>query len=459
MGKPFDLTPAPVPAVSTPFRRISSPIPHPDSIANLERLRRYEPRSMSGQPPIVWSRAEGVQVHDPFGNMWLDWSSGVLVTNVGHGHPAIRAAVKDQCDHPLLHNYCFPSEERAMLAQRLVELAPEGIGKCFLLTTGSEATECCLKLARTWGRETGGERKIGIIGFLQGFHGRTMGAQQMGPLGDGHRWIGNLDPDIHRIPFPDGYRVTDTGFDAFLRELDRLGIEPATIAGVMVETYQGAGPDFLPVEYARELRRWCDRHGAALILDEVQAGFGRCGTFWGFEHYGVTPDLIACGKGITSSLPLAAVLGRADIMDLYPPGSMTSTHSGNPLCCRAALASIEVILSEGLVENARMMGDVLLPGLHALQAEHPDRMGHVTGKGLVAGIQVVKPGTKDPDPDAAHRIVEECFRAGLLLFAPVGVGGACVKIAPPLCISEAAIRDGLAALTEAAHRAIGPGAG
>jgi 4-aminobutyrate aminotransferase-like enzyme len=409
---------------------------------------------MSGQPPVVWDRAAGVQVHDAHGNTWLDWSSGVLVTNAGHGHPAIAAALRDQCDRGLLHNYCFPSEVRSVLAQRLVALAPHGIEKCFLLTTGSEATECCLKLARSWGRTVGGDRKIGIVAFLQGFHGRTMGAQQMGPLGDGHSWIVNLDPGIHRVPFPDGYRVTDTSFAGFLRALGAAGIEQASVAGVMVETYQGAGPDFLPVEYAQALRRWCDTAGALLIFDEVQAGFGRCGTFWGFEHYGVIPDLIACGKGITSSLPLSAVLGTTDVMDLYPPGSMTSTHSGNPICCRAALASIEAILSEGLVDNAARMESVLMPGLQAIQARHPDVIGCVHGKGLVAGMQIVEPGTKDPDADLAHRIVDESFRSGLLLFAPVGVGGACVKIAPPLCITEAAILDGLAALSAATEHAV-----
>lgn len=454
MGEPFDITPTEVPEVTTRYRRIRGPIPHPDTVPILERLRGSEPRSMSGQPPIVWRRAEGIQVHDACGNVWLDWSSGVLVTNAGHGHPAIRQAIHDQCDSGLLHNYCFPSEERALLAETLVDLAPEGIDRCFLLTTGSEATECCLKLARTWGRSRGGDRKIGIIGFLQGFHGRTMGAQQMGPLGDGHRWIGNLDPDIHRLPFPDGYRVTDTSFDGFLRGVREARIDPQTVAGVMVETYQGAGPDFLPDDYAKELRRWCDAHNALLIFDEVQAGFGRCGAFWGFEGYGIVPDLIACGKGISSSLPLSAVLGPADVMDLYPPGSMTSTHSGNPICCRAALASIRTILDEGLVDNARRMGERLLPGLLTIQSRHPARIGCVRGRGLVAGMQIVLPNTTTPDPELAHAIVEECFRAGLLLFAPVGVGGACVKIAPPLCITPDAVADGLDALTTATERAI-----
>jgi len=454
LGKPFDITPQTVPHVETPFRRIATPIPHPDSVPTLKRLLEYEPRSMSGQPPIVWDRAEGIHVYDKYGNKWLDWSSGVLVTNAGHGIPAIREAIIDQVQSGLLHNYCFPSEERSLLAERLVHLAPEGIEKCFLLTTGSETTECALKLARSWGQKTGGPKKIGIVSFLQGFHGRTMGAQQMGTLGGGNRWIVNLDPDIHHVPFPDGYRVEDTSFDLFLKTLAEKGVGPERIAGVISETYQGIGPDFMPVEYAQKLRKWCDQHGVVLIFDEVQAGFGRCGTFWGFEHYGVVPDLITCGKGITSSLPLGAVLGRREIMDQYDPGSMTSTHSGNPVCCRAALASIETIVNDNLVENARRMEAVLMPGLCAIQKRHPQVVGCVHGKGLVAGLQMVRPGTKDPDPDLAHRIVEKSFQKGLLFFAPVGFGGGCVKISPPLCITEAAVHDGLSALSEACDEAI-----
>lgn len=455
MGKPFDITPKQVPPVETPFRRICTPIPHPDSVPTLERLLKFEPRSMSGQPPIVWEHAEGFHVYDRYGNKWLDWSSGVLVTNAGHSHPEVRAAVIDQAESGLLHSYCFPNEERAELVELLVGLAPEGLDKCFLLTTGSETTECALKLARSWGQRTGGPEKIGIVSFLQGFHGRTMGAQQMGPLGGGNQWIRNLDPSIHHVPFPDGYRVEDTSFDLFLRTLDERGLTPDRIAGVITETYQGVGPDFLPVEYAQKLRRWCDEHGVVLIFDEVQAGFGRCGTFWGFEHYDVVPDLITCGKGITSSLPLGAVLGRTAIMDQYDPGSMTSTHSGNPVCCRAAVASVKAILEEGMVENARKMEQVLMPGLLAIQAKHPKVVGCVHGKGLVAGLQMVKAGTRDPDHDLAHRVIEKCFQRGLLFFAPVGVGGGCVKISPPLNITAEAIQDGLSALNEACDEAIG----
>jgi 4-aminobutyrate aminotransferase/(S)-3-amino-2-methylpropionate transaminase len=449
MGKPFSIVPQDVPPVRTPYRHIHSAIPHPDSVPILQRLIANEPRSMQGQPPIVWDRAEGVQVYDAYGNMWLDMSSGVLVTNAGHGIAAVREAIIDQVESGLLHNYCFPSEERAQLTARLVELAPEGIDKCLLLTTGAETTECALKLARSWGQRTGGPDKIGIVSFAQGFHGRTLGAQQMGPLGGGNRWIRNLDPNIYHVPFPDGFRVEDTGFGLFLRALEEQGVTPDRIAGVMSETYQGVGPDFMPTEYAQQLRSWCDRHGILLIFDEVQAGFGRCGTFWGFEGYGITPDIFTCGKGITSSLPLGAVLGRREIMDQFDPGTMTSTHSGNPVCCRAAMASISAIIAGDMVANAKRLEPMLVDGLRAIQQRHRAVIGCVHGRGLVAGLQFVRPGGKEPDPDIAHAVVENCFRRGLLCFAPVGVGGACIKINPPLCITEAALADGLAAISEA----------
>jgi 4-aminobutyrate aminotransferase-like enzyme len=213
------------------------------------------------------------------------------------------------------------------------------------------------------------------------------------------------------------------------------------------------GPDFAPVEYVRQLAAWCKQHQVALIFDEVQAGFGRTGKFWAFEHYGVTPDLICCGKGISSSLPLSAVIGRAAIMDQFPPGSMTSTHTGNPVCCAAALASIRKILNDKLTENAARLEPILRAGLEKIQRRHPDRVGHVTARGLVAGLQTVKPGGKEPDHDLAHQIVERCYRKGLLLFSPVGAWGQTVKIAPPLTIPRAALEEGLGALEEAVDEA------
>ncbi|MBM3876525.1 MAG: aspartate aminotransferase family protein [Verrucomicrobia bacterium] len=454
MGKEFSTIPRDVPRVETRHRRIVTPLPHPDSVATLEKLRRFEPQSMRGQPPIVWDRAEDVYVFDKHGNRWLDWSSGVLVTNAGHGAAEVREAIVDQVNTGLLHNYCFPSEERAQLAETLAGLAPEGLRKVFLLTTGSEATECAIKLSRAHGLKAGGKKKIGIVGFERGFHGRTLGAQQAGGMAGQKSWIVNLDPAIVNMPFPDGYWTEDTRFEGFLETLDRAGLQAENIAGVMMETYQGVGPDFAPVEYIRRLADWCRAHGVVLVFDEVQAGFGRTGRFWGFEHYGVTPDLICCGKGISSSLPLSAVIGRESIMDQFPPGSMTSTHTGNPVCCAAAMASVKKILEQKLTENAAALGPVLLAGLRAIQSRHAEVVGHVSARGLVAGLQTVKRGRKEPDHDLAHAIIGRCVWKGLLLFAPVGAWGQTVKISPPLTITRDALEEGLAVLGESTDEAV-----
>lgn len=457
MGKEFSIEPKDVPRVESPFRRIVTPLPVPESIPSLERLRRYEPISMRGQPPIVWDRAEGVQVYDRYGNMWLDWSSGVLVTNAGHGIPAVRQAIVDQANSGLLHNYCFPSERRGELAQLLVEVAPEGLDKAFILTTGAESTECAIKLARTHGIARGGSDKCGIVGFERGFHGRTMGAQMAGGMPGQKGWIVNEDPAFVQVPFPDGYWTEDTSFDLFCTSLEKRGMKPERVAGVIMETYQGVGPDFAPVEYVKAMAEFCRAHDAVLIFDEVQAGFGRCGTFWGFEHYGVTPDLICIGKGVSSSLPLSGVIGRPHLMDQYGPGSMTSTHTGNPVCSAAAIASIKTILADDLTGNAARLEPVLMAGLRRIQERHPDRVGHVTGKGLVAGLQMTLPGKKEPDPDLAHSVVERCFQKGLLFFAPVGAWGQTVKISPPLCITESAVLDGLSVLGESVDEAVAAG--
>ena len=454
MGKEFSITPRAVPHVETRYRRIVTPLPHPDSVPTLETLRQFEPYSMRGQPPIVWDRAEDIFVYDKHGNKWLDWSSGVLVANVGHGAPEIRQAIIDQVNSGLLHNYVFPSEERAALVEFLAGLAPEPLKKVFLLTTGAEATECAIRLARTYGIKKGGKKKIGIVGYERGFHGRTLGAQQAGGMAGQKAWIVNEDPAILNVPFPDGYWQTDTSFDTFLAALKAKGLEPDNVAGVMMETYQGVGPDFAPVEYIRALTDFCRKHDALLIFDEVQAGFGRTGKFWAFEHYGVVPDLICCGKGISSSLPLSAVIGRADVMDLFPPGSLSSTHTGNPVCCAAALANLKKLVKENITANAARLEPMLLAGLKKIQAKHSDVVGHVTARGLVGGLQTVKPGTKQPDHDLAHSIIERCFHKGLLFFSPVGAWGQTVKISPPLTIPREALEEGLAVLSEAVNEAV-----
>jgi 4-aminobutyrate aminotransferase-like enzyme len=453
MGKAFDIRPKAVKLVETAFRRIATKIPAPETLEVLQTLHRCEPLSMTGQPPIVWDRAEGVQVYDRAGNKWLDWSSGVVVANAGHGAPEIKEAIRHQTEKGLLHNYCFPSAERAELAKYLVDLAPAQLTKVFLLTTGSEATECAMKLARTYGQRVGGKEKRAIVSFGGAFHGRTLGAQQIGGIPALKEWIVNLDPDIHQVPFPDGFRTKDTSFELFLKTLAQTGVAAGRVAGVILETFQGGSACFAPKEYIRALARWCADHQALLICDEIQAGFGRTGRLFGFEHYDIVPDLICCGKGISSSLPLSAVIGRSDVMDLYGPAEMTSTHTGNPVCAVAALASIRKIVEEGLVRNAQTMGEALLEGLRDIARRSPTIIGTVRGRGLVAGMHLVKAGTMDPDGDLAFAVVEKAFQKGLLLFAPVGFGGATLKVCPPLTITREAIADGLSALRESVEDA------
>jgi 4-aminobutyrate aminotransferase/diaminobutyrate-pyruvate transaminase/4-aminobutyrate aminotransferase/(S)-3-amino-2-methylpropionate transaminase len=343
---------------------------------------------------------------------------------------------------------------RGQLTKELAEVAPDGLKKVFLLTTGSEAVECCIKLARTWGLKVGGEKKITIVSFDNAFHGRTLASQMAGGIPALKTWIVNLDANMVQVPFPDGFRGPDTSFEGFLRALDAKGVAPDSVAGVLTETFQGGNASFAPPEYMQKLRRWCDEHKALLIYDEVQAGFGRTGKFWGFEHYDVVPDLISCGKGISSGMPLSAVIGRQAIMDIYPPGSMTSTHTGNPLCSVAALTNLRIIRDEKLVEHSREMGDILQPALRAIGKRFPEYIGAVHGKGLVGALHMVKPGGIEPNPELASRIVRRCIEKGLMLFSPVGYRGSSVKIAPPLVIEEDALRVGVSVVEEAIEEVV-----
>src|SRR5499427_7352613 len=311
MAREFDLTPRPTARVETGLRKIVTDFPVPESLPILQKLQEYEPIAMRGQPPVVWDRAEGFQVFDAWGNQWIDWSSGVLIANAGHGRGEIADAIRRQAESHLLTNYCFPSEIRARLVERLASLLPEPLKKIFLLTTGSETVECVIKLCRTHGMKVGGRSKNVIISYDKAFHGRTLGSQQAGGIPSLKEWIGNLDPGFVQVPFPDGFRTTDTSFEGFKRALSELGVEPPDVAGVILETYQGGSAAFAPAQYMRELREWCTGHKALLVCDEVQAGFGRTGAMWGFEHYGIVPDLTTWGKGISSSVPISAVAGRA----------------------------------------------------------------------------------------------------------------------------------------------------
>ena len=447
--KEFPLTPEDVTPVDTPHRKIKTSLPAPSSIPTLERLRAIEPRSMGGQPPILWDHGHGEYINDADGNQWIDFSSGVLVTSAGHGRPEICDAITAMAKQGMYYAYAFPTEIRAKLIEEIQSYLPEPLKRVFLLTTGSEATECCIKLARTKGMQVGGKEKSVLVSFTHAFHGRTMGSQLAGGIPGLKGWIGDLDPRFVNVPFPDGYRQEDVGFHVFEEALAAQGIKPENVCGVMSETFQGCNATLMPAAYAQELRAWCDKHQAVLIFDEVQAGFGRAGKAFGFQHLGVVPDLAACGKGISGGTALSAVVGTEELMTMYGPGEMTSTHSANAISAAGALANLQVVKKEGLIAHAAKLEPVLKEGAEAIAKAAKGRIGAWDSVGLVSSLQC-RPGTTgtDPDPDLAWNVVYNCYKRGLLLFAPVGVGGGAVKICPPLVIKEDALREGLGVIEE-----------
>jgi 4-aminobutyrate aminotransferase/(S)-3-amino-2-methylpropionate transaminase len=452
----YDLTPIKVPLIETKYRTIKTALPVPESIPLFDKMAACEAGSMMGQPPVIWDRAKDFTIYDKWGNRWIDWSSGVLITNIGHGNAAICAAIKEAVDKPLLTTYVFPHQKRIELSEKLQKLSPDPDNyKVFLLSTGSEATENCIKLAKTYALNAHGPEKKYILSFNSAFHGRTMGAQLAGGIAGQKRWMIDHDNTFIHVPFPDGFYQEDTSFDVLLETLKQKNITPQAIAGVITESFQGVGPNFFPLEYATQLEVFCSSHDIVLIMDEVQAGFGRSGKIFTYQHYDITPDLIACGKGVSSSLPLSAVIGRKEIMELYPPGAMTSTHSGSPVCVAATLANLNEFADGNYLENAVELGGILENHLAKIHAAYPDVCARVSSKGLVGGILIVKPGTKTPDPKTAVKISTACFHRGLLMFAPVGVAGECIKIAPPLSITKDAFLESLEVLDESIVQVIG----
>jgi 4-aminobutyrate aminotransferase-like enzyme len=324
------------------------------------------------------------------------------------------------------------------------------------MTTGAEGIECIIKVSRACGRKVGGAEKNVVVTFKGDFHGRTMGAQLAGGDPWAKEWVGpTADKGFVQVELPGDVRTKDSSFEGFVIALEALGATPDRICLVLPETYQGGSAAFLPVEFAKKLREWTSANQIVLGFDEVQAGLGRCGTLWGFECYGIIPDIFCLGKGLSSSLPISAVIGKEELMDLFAPNSMTSTHSGNPVCCAAALANIDLVVKGKLPKKAAATGKVLHYGLEQIRARFPEHIAAVQGHGMVAGVHMVKPGTNlEPDGDAAFSIIERCMEKGLLMFAPVGEGHATVKISPPLITPKEAILEGLKVFKEAVNEVL-----
>lgn len=423
---------------------VKTELPGPEARKYIEMSRQYEPNSMSDQVPAVWKSAQGAVIEDVDGNTFIDFTSGVLVTNVGHCHPKHVAAVQEQAAE-VMNSYDFVNPWRAKLAKKLVDITCPNLDKAFILSTGAEATESAIKVAR---RYTG---KYEIIAFHGAFHGRTYMAMSIGGKQGVKRHFGPMVPGILHAPFCYCYRCVfdqkypDCNFTC-LKYLDHLLETESTgsVAALITESYQGgAGSIIPPGDYMQRLKRWCEERGILFILDEVQSSFGRTGRMFAYEHWGIQPNLLCLGKGIGSGLPISALVGESRILDTLEPGSMSSTNGGNPLSSRASLTAIEIMEEEKLPQRADVLGQKMLARLNDMMAKY-EMIGDVRSMGLVAGVEIVcDKASKQPDAVMTNKIVQEAFKRGLIMIAPIGFHGNVIRIAPPLVISEELLNKAL----------------
>ncbi|MGE0240615.1 MAG: aspartate aminotransferase family protein [Parvibaculaceae bacterium] len=428
-------------------------LPGPIAKTVLDTQAKYLSPSISTPMPLVWESAADCMVTDVDGNTFIDFSSGVLVTNTGHCHPKVVKAIQEQAGR-LLNCYDSAHPLRSAFVEKLAALMPEDLKCALVLSSGSEAIDAAVKIARA---ATG---KHEVIAFDGAFHGRTYMAMSAGGLIGSKRGFGPLVPGILRAPFPDYYRAnpgdTEEDIDArCLTALERLLTAQSTgsIAALITESYQGGGGSLVPsLRFMRALRDFCTRNGILFIMDEVQSSFGRTGKMFAFEHFGVVPDIVVLGKGIASGLPTAAVVARQPIMSGLKPGSLSSTYGGNPLCCAAALASIEVIEEERLADNAAKIGTLMMDRLSALKSRHR-AVGDVRGLGLALAVEFVKDqDSKEPNPEMTRDFALELLHSGLSVMAPIGRHGNVLRIAPPLSITEELANEGLDIIEAALQR-------
>jgi len=430
--------------------KLTTSLPGPRAREIIALSKRYEPNCMSEQVPLVWQRAEGVVITDVDGNQFLDFCSGVLVTNVGHCHPYYVQETQAQCAE-LCNCYDFVHPHRVRLAEKLISLTAPHLDRAFILTTGAETIESALKLAR---RASEGHE---FVSFIGGFHGRTYGAMSVGGIGGVKRGFGPLLSGCLQAPFCYCYRCPfDKSFPDCnhycLEQLDAFVDRESTgqLCALITEPYQGAAGSIIPPPgYMEKLQAWCRQRGILLILDEVQSSFGRTGTMFAYEHYDIEPDLLCLGKGLGSGIPCSALLGRSSIMDVLSPGEMSSTNGGNPLSCRAALAAIKIIEDEGLAANSAAVGAQMMERLADMQSKH-ECLGDVRGQGLVIGLEIVEDRkSKTPAPALTKRIVYEAYLRGLAMIAPIGLYGNVIRISPPLVITPEQAQVGLDILEQA----------
>jgi 4-aminobutyrate aminotransferase/(S)-3-amino-2-methylpropionate transaminase len=416
------------------------------AISNAEWQERKLAAMAVGQgniAPVYVERAENAEIWDVEGNRYIDFGTGIAVCNTGHSNPRVVAAVKDQVER--FSHTCVmvtPYDSAVRLAENLNELAPgNSPKKTMFVTTGAEAVENTVKIARAF---TG---RRGVIAFNGGFHGRTMMAMGLtGKITPYKNLFGPFPGEVYHAPFPIDYHgITVEDSIKALSNLFKVDIAPTDIAAIIVEPVQGEGGFYpAPNEFMQALRAICDEHGIVMVADEIQTGFGRTGRFFASEYSGIEPDLLTTAKGLAGGYPLAAVTGKAEIMDAPLPGGLGGTFGGSPVGCSAALAVVDVIREEGLVDRALEIGARFKERLTALQAKYPDTIGDIRcDRGAMIAIELVENGdVTSPATELTKSMVSAAYKNGLVLLS-CGVNGNVIRCLPALTISDEIIDEGL----------------
>ncbi|MBV2361601.1 4-aminobutyrate--2-oxoglutarate transaminase [Thalassococcus sp. CAU 1522] len=428
-----------------------------DAKSNAALLARREaavPRGVASAAPVFAAHAENAELWDVEGNRFIDFAGGIAVLNTGHRHPAVVAAAKAQEDHYTHTSFqVVPYEPYVALAEKLNALAPGDFAKkTLLVTTGAEAVENAIKIARAH------TKRPGVIAFTGGYHGRTLMTLGLtGKVTPYKKDVGPFPADIFRAPFPDARQGVTV--DDALKALETLFLtdaDPSRVAAIILEPVLGEGGYHpVPNEMWQALRAICDKHGILLISDEIQAGFARTGKWFAIEHSGVVPDLISCAKSMAGGYPVAGVIGRADVMDALAPGGLGGTYGGNPVACAAALAAIEAIETEGLLARSTALGETFRTRFAEIGARTaPYRMWDIRGLGAMLAVEFVTDfDTATPDAALTKSVIAHALKRGLILLA-CGMHGNALRIMVPLTASDAIIEEGLAIFEAALADAI-----
>ena len=409
---------------------------------SLRKLSNYEISSMSPKILTCWKKAKDYYVWDSFNKKLIDFTSTIFVSNVGHANKRVIKKVKATLDSPISHTYNYFNNSRYEYSKSLIKfINNKKLSKCYLLSSGTEATEAALKLMRLNGlRSKNSKNKIGIISLKGNWHGRTMGAQMMSGNNNQSEWIGSYDRYMYQIDFPYPWKTNEKDsvnffYNSLIKCFGKKFDYKNKITGIILEAFQGWGAFFYPLNYIKALKKFCKKNKILITIDEMQSGFGRTGYKFLYEYYNLDPDILCCGKAMGSGFPLSGVISSKKIMNIPKIGDMSSTHSSNPIVCSAGQATLEEIKSKNLVLKSKNLGRLFKKELEKIKSNYPEIIETINCKGLIAAIIFKKFKSKNPT-NLANKVTTNAYNMGLLL---VNTGRESIKLGPPLIISKSSL--------------------